>query len=252
MFNVSRTFKTWRPIEYSNDICTTRFLVRNLPMGVPCQFKVAAYNNGGWGELSEESLLAIPGEEQTPLSAALRWKRLTMGGPISLMDRLDFYPKHRMEHVDGLQKILQFALQTGLKKGTIANRATLLCLRALQTFPDDPDIACSAFRMMGICLRSPKQHKKIKVILTQHGIRELCDHYSHKFRSNSAIINGIVLIRSGMMKWINPIPDIIPPEDDEDKKKGEEEDDNSTDEEEEKKGSSWLNKGTLMVIAPAE
>ena len=43
------------------DILKTRFLIRNLPMGIACQFKVSGYNNAGWGEFSDHTSYVVPG-----------------------------------------------------------------------------------------------------------------------------------------------------------------------------------------------
>ena len=66
-------------VHYPGDIKKTSFLIRNLPSGIPCQFKVCGYNNGGWGELSSESNLVIPGEDLAPTPDAQRWLRIREG-----------------------------------------------------------------------------------------------------------------------------------------------------------------------------
>lgn len=99
MKNVSRTYSDWRPINYSGIINYNKFLIRDLPSGVPCQFRVRAYNNGGWGAQSEPTLLTTPGEQFVPMSSKMRWKRLNMGGVLMILDRLRLYPYHRLEYV---------------------------------------------------------------------------------------------------------------------------------------------------------
>lgn len=79
MKNISRTFNKWFEVHYPGDITKPTFLVRNLPAGIACQFKVKAYNNGGWGELSDESNLATPGEDLSPVPDSQRWLRIREG-----------------------------------------------------------------------------------------------------------------------------------------------------------------------------
>ena len=75
--------------------------MRELPSGVPCQFRVRAYNSGGWGELSEATLMVCPGEDQTPMETMRKWKKLKQGGPLMIIDRLQEYPKHRLDQLKG-------------------------------------------------------------------------------------------------------------------------------------------------------
>lgn len=79
MKNVSRAFNKWTEVHYPGDIKKSTFLVRNLPSGIPCKFKVQAYNNGGWGESSEESNYVTPGEDLDPISDNQRWLRIREG-----------------------------------------------------------------------------------------------------------------------------------------------------------------------------
>ena len=72
MKNVSRSYKTWREVAFKGQIKTTRFLVKNLPSGVSCKFRVKAFNNGGWSDLSDESIMVCPGEEQQPLPTDIK------------------------------------------------------------------------------------------------------------------------------------------------------------------------------------
>lgn len=74
MRNVTRNFSHWEEVYYpGRKIFTTKFLVRNLPIGVACQFKVEAFNHGGWSLCSEFSAYVTPGEDSLPISKAMRW-----------------------------------------------------------------------------------------------------------------------------------------------------------------------------------
>lgn len=123
MRNVSRCFNEWHPIAHSRDIETQKFTIRNLPAGVQCTFRVRGFNNGGWGMYSEETAMICPGEDQIPIPNHVRWKKLTMGGTLAIIDRLKLYPDHRHEYITGLRKILAFAMQNnGFHKGEYINK----------------------------------------------------------------------------------------------------------------------------------
>ena len=151
MRNVSRNFNDWRPIYYPGIIALNQFLVRNLPQGVPCQFKVAAFNNGGWSCRSEETDLIIPGEEQMPLTTNRRWRRLVLGGPLAVIDRMQLYPFHLLDILKGLEKLLCFSQQEGgvhFDKGMISEKAALTAIYAIQCFPGNPDVAAYSFALL--------------------------------------------------------------------------------------------------------
>ena len=120
MRNVSRCFCDWHPIAYRFDITKMKYTVKNLPSGVSCAFRITGYNNGGWGLPSEETPMITPGEEFDPLPQATRWRKLMLGGPLAVLDRLALYPDHRHEHSAGLHKLLAFAMKTnGFHKGNL-------------------------------------------------------------------------------------------------------------------------------------
>lgn len=120
MRNVSRCYNDWNPIAYNGDITTTKYKIRDLPTGVYCQFKVVGYNSGGWGLHSEETIMVCPGEELNPLGYGIKWKRLAMGGPLSVVDRMNVYPKHRHEALKGMEMLIAFGQQKhGFQKGML-------------------------------------------------------------------------------------------------------------------------------------
>eukprot|EP01034_Spumella_vulgaris_P026936 gene26936-33587_t len=79
MRNKSRNFNKWREVYSPGPIVKTQFLVRDLPMGVGCQFKVSACNTGGWGLLSTETIYVTPGEESVQVTTETKWKRIQQG-----------------------------------------------------------------------------------------------------------------------------------------------------------------------------
>ena len=146
-----------------------------------------------------------------------------LGGSLAMLDRMDQYPKHRHEQVGSLQRLVTFAQKHG--GVAAASRAVLICLRALQNFPDDPDIAAPAFVALGYCVRG-KSERKVRNVLNQNGIVDICQHYMQTFRSNGSIIGAITVLRAAMPKYIPQPPAIVVPKDEED------DEDASSDEEE--------------------
>ena len=68
MKNVTKNFNKWNVVYHPGDIRINTFVMKNLPLGVACQFRVQAFNVGGWGKLSEESRFVIPGEDLEPVT----------------------------------------------------------------------------------------------------------------------------------------------------------------------------------------
>eukprot|EP01036_Dinobryon_divergens_P030135 gene30135-39332_t len=142
MKNVSRAYNKWQEVHYPGDIKKMTFLVRNLPSGIPCQFKVCAYNNGGWGELSAESNQVTPGEDLGPTPDAQRWLRIREGGVLAALDQLDAHPQHRYDTIKGLKLVSSIGhTQNGFKNSAIAIRVMRTSLKACTTYiQSDPEI----------------------------------------------------------------------------------------------------------------
>jgi hypothetical protein len=214
MRNVSRNFNNWSEIDipHPGTIAKNEFLVRNLPPGIQCQFKVSASNNGGWGQLSEPSAMITPGSEQTPISTAKRKTRLILGGPLAILDRLQLYPKHREEHVWGLSRLVTCGiLNNGFKKSQLQKRLAHCALQDLEMYPDDLEIAVPAFALLGWALRGPASLEVAK-LCTDGDIVELCKHGMKNFRSDSRLINSIAWLRGSLPKDIViPLPQKIIP-----------------------------------------
>jgi hypothetical protein len=242
VFSQSRNFHTWTPVYYPGEIRKNSFLVRNLPAGIPCQFRVQGYNRGGWGANSDETIRVIPGEEQQPVNSYLRWRKLCKGGALTILDRLDMYPDARYEHIQGLQKLIVFASKasgidrdsksvngtsgasgsvgiTGgsFSKGMIPVKTILAAIYALHKFPHDPEIAGPAFRVIAWCLRlvvrasGPYTMKdKIVKLLCQHDISALCVDYMATCRENTSILGSVGMIRSSFKEYKQQLenPDI--------------------------------------------
>jgi hypothetical protein len=190
----------WVAVYYPGDIIKNSFLVRNLTMGVPVQFRVRAYNHGGWGSHSAETILVIPGEEEQPISDYLRWRKLTKGGALAILDRLDKYPDERHEHIGGLHKLCVFAQKDGgFSKGLAPIKCTLAAIYALTKFPNDEEVAIPAFLLLAWCMRGRMSDRVMK-LCHQHDISARCVSYMQFFRSSTRILGSIGMLRSSFRK----------------------------------------------------
>jgi len=205
MRNVSRRFKEWTTIYTPGDIKKTKFLVRDLPTGIPCQFQIQSFNNGGWGLKSRETNLVTPGEDLMPIDDKTRWARLGMGGALAIMDRLNEFPFHRHEYVTGLKKLNSYGSKSlGFKKGVQLNMCKL-ALHAIKTFIDDREIFCSALLLIGWSLRGNAQRKVI-AFCTQNNVFEIMVEMMSKYRNDPRIIGAISWVRSTAQLTRLPIP----------------------------------------------
>jgi hypothetical protein len=69
--------------------------VKNLPIGIPFDFRVKAYNSGGWSQFSESSTRVTPGKEYDPISMETRWALINQGGVLSIIDILQHHNENR-------------------------------------------------------------------------------------------------------------------------------------------------------------
>ena len=97
-------------------------------MGLPVQFRVVAYNNVGPSLPSEETILITPGESRVvPVSSTTKWNRLVCGGPLSVIDYMNFHIKNRDEQIIGMSKLLAFAQrENGFPKGKVKKKIFFL------------------------------------------------------------------------------------------------------------------------------
>lgn len=212
MKNISRNFSKWNQIEYPGDIWKKNFLVRNLPAGVACQFAVRSYNNGGWSELSQATLFVCPGEDRAPISSALRWKKLKMGGALAIVDRMQLYPFHRFDQMKGLRYLSMLGQnQSGFTKSNIAIKVSVATIHAMKTFAHDREISASAFLVLGWCMRGPAD-RKVRNICNQNGVVDIAIDCMERFRFDTSVINSITWLRAVMPKHIPQPPVIVVPE----------------------------------------
>ena len=66
----TRVYKTWRKVKTPASVTKTSYTVRELPSGVACQFRIRAFNNGGWSKYSQPTAMVTWGTfNSTQLSA---------------------------------------------------------------------------------------------------------------------------------------------------------------------------------------
>ena len=212
----TRVYNKWMKCPSPLDITRTTFIVRDLPSGVPCQFRVKSYNNGGWSKYSLYTPMVTPGDELTPLNTQGRWRRIIQGGPLATIDMLTSQPLDRNEHIIGLHKLVSFAnIECGFTKGVIQLKAAHSAVHGLKIFPDDPEIAKPAFLLLGWCLKEGTPgFKRVKIYLRNEGVPSIAESFmdNEKFRLDTAILNNISWLRGNMPRkpQIGYIPD--PPE----------------------------------------
>lgn len=239
MKNKTRNFNVWADVYYPGDIVKTRFLVRNLPMGIACQFKVAAYNNGGWGEFSEPTTHVVPGEHHEVLPDALRWRRLRQGGLLAVLDQLEAHWYYHAEYTVGLRQLMGIGQNGfGFKNTQLTLRVAAVALKALHTYPLDEEIATYCFTLLGIGLRGVKFERKVRQLCLENGIVQLVERNMKYFRRNTRVMGGLSFLRGGMAKYLPPeieqdLSTLIPPPPSEDTEVFEEEDEAVLEEDEE-------------------
>jgi hypothetical protein len=217
MKNETRNFNVWADVYYPGDITKTRFLVRNLPMGIACQFKVAAYNNGGWGEFSEPTTHVVPGEQHEVLPDALRWKRLRQGGVLAVLDRLESHWYYHAEYVVGLRQLMGIGQNAhGFKNTKTTLRVAAVALKALNTYPMDEEIATYCFTLLGLGLRGVKFERKVRQLCLESDIVGLVERNMKYFRRNERVMGGLSFLRGGMAKYLPPeieqdLSTLVPP-----------------------------------------
>lgn len=208
MKNVTRNFSTWADVYYPGDIVKTRFLIRNLPMGIACQFRVAAYNNGGWGEFSEPTTFVVPGEQHQVLPDELRWKRLRQGGALAVLDRLESHYYYHSEFEVGLRLLMGIGQNArGFKNTATTLRVTSMALKALKTYTMDPDIACYAFTLIGLCVRGKKFNHKVRQLIMADDLAATVVKYIKFFRRHAQVMGSIAWLRGGIKNYFLEDPE---------------------------------------------
>ena len=193
--NNTRNFCKWTDVENSMLITETIFIVRNLPMGVPVQFRVIAFNNVGPSKPSDETIMVTPGESKVvPISKFTKWHRLAYGGPLSILDYLNTCPRDRQEQIIGLSKLIAYAQrENGYPKGKTRLRAAELGIKLLENFRSDPDVIPLVFEVLGYAIKS-SESDSVREFCLENGIVDIITFASQKFRRFERVISSIYWI----------------------------------------------------------
>ena len=208
MRSTSRNFSDWNEVPNKVPIPGKTFTIKNLPSGLPVEFKVRAFNPGGWSTLSDMSQRAIPGVELTPPSTEERWRRITEGGPLAAVDMLKWYPGNRLEHLLGFQRLIcEGQKKQGFKKEYQLKIAEV-AMRAVHTFEGDVDIIYMALLVVGYTLMT-KNKKAIRVYVIKEGLPELVQGLLTTHRDSPKIIGALAWLRSKLPEKVPPNPIIV-------------------------------------------
>eukprot|EP00596_Hydrurales_sp_CCMP1899_P003429 CAMPEP_0119043238 /NCGR_PEP_ID=MMETSP1177-20130426/19666_1 /TAXON_ID=2985 /ORGANISM="Ochromonas sp, Strain CCMP1899" /LENGTH=893 /DNA_ID=CAMNT_0007010929 /DNA_START=292 /DNA_END=2970 /DNA_ORIENTATION=- len=150
----ARKFIEWMQVPNLRDLNKCEYTVKNMIVGVPCRFRICAYNNGGWGAHSEQSEWVIPGSNSPStfqlISMGVQRSRLAKGGPLTILDRLEGNPLNREEQLWGLSRLRSMAqVVGGYKKGNVQRKAALAGLHGIKIFPADPEMGGLVFSLLG-------------------------------------------------------------------------------------------------------
>ena len=212
----TRNFSNWRPLPYqTGDIVDTKFTVRRLPAGVSVQFRVEAFNSGGWSKPSEPSVVMCPGESVVPLSVQDKWKKIVHGGPLCIIDTLNQFSSHRHEYLTGLRLLISFAQKgNGFRRENIQLKAAMVAIHAMKTFEMDADINSLAIALIGYCICKDEvrseinndANRKVRNYCLHQDMTEMIADLLEKFRSDGKVLGAIQWLRSAFPHDIPPIP----------------------------------------------
>ena len=204
----TRNFSNWRIVKNADKLKFTKYTVRELAIGIPCEFIVQSYNNGGWSNESEKSFKTIPGEFITPPTSEIKWRRINDGGILSIIDALNDHLYDRTTFLKGLSLLISFGQKQQGYKREFQNKIAELCMHAIKIFENDIEIISKAFIVCGYSLIQKKKKTNVRaMLLKENFIIDKTEYYMNTYRNNSIIINAISWLRSKLPKQIklNPI-----------------------------------------------
>lgn len=207
MKNLTRNYNHWNYVDSKGAIAAQKFIVRNLPSGIQCTFRVEAFSRGGWSTASQDTGYVCPGEKFVPIDFYTRWTRLAAGGPLAIMDRMAAVPCVREENIRGLQLLVVFGQKDdGFHKGKMQLRAVEVAIRTLKIYKEDPQIIPSAVILLGYSLRG-QHYQAIEQEILKNEIPKMMITYYIKFRNNTSIVNAIVFLQQCLTVDIAIIPE---------------------------------------------
>lgn len=147
----------------------TSYVVRDLPSGIACRFRVQAFNPAGWSSFSIASDYVTPGEEQTPLPSQMVWRRLAQSGCLGILDRLKRHPQHADEQREGMRRLAAWGNNHhGFVKTAVALTIAQHCVDNLRRFADDPEVLQYTVQTMVWTLVGGKYERKVRYYYTQN------------------------------------------------------------------------------------
>eukprot|EP01031_Cornospumella_fuschlensis_P028318 gene28318-34193_t len=210
MRNITRNFSHWEEVYYpGRKIFSTKFLVRNLPIGVACQFKVEAFNHGGWSLSSEFSTYVTPGEDSLPITKAMRWYRVRQGGVLAILDHIKLHQDSKEEVLTGLKLLYGLGSNSyGFKSSKFALMITEKCFELLHIFPRVPEVVNYSFLVL-TCAMFGKNERKVRQYCTTHNIDDIVAKQMETHRYHSGVVNSIQGLRgvANMHKYLPPMTD---------------------------------------------
>jgi hypothetical protein len=196
MRNLTRNFHFWRTVEYKGIISSNSFTVRNMPSGVKSQFRVAAFNHGGWSIWSESTEYVCPGEKLAPLGFYSKWSRISEGGPLAVIDRMKAYPLVREDIQSGLRLLIAFGQKNdGFHKGKMQVIVAKTALDTLSTYKDDPEVLAQCFTVLGYAMRG-KHFEAVEQDILNFGLPNITESCYQKFRNSTKVVGAIVFLQS--------------------------------------------------------
>ena len=206
MRNLTRNFAHWNAIPYRGSLTKNTLIVRNLPSGVRCQFRVQGYSQGGWSAYSEASVYVCPGDAFKPLDFHAKWSKISLGGPLAVVDRLRAYPFVREDWIKGMHLLLVFGQkEDGFHKGKIQLEVASEGLKALETYREDPQVIPVALKVLGYSLRGTHFEAVEREMLAQ-GLSTQGERCLTHFRHNTDVVGALVFLQSCLSPGITVIP----------------------------------------------
>jgi hypothetical protein len=209
MRSTSRNYSGWNEVPNAVEIRGCSFTVKNLPAGLPVDFKVRAFNPGGWSTFSDISTKCTPGADLTPPTTEERWRRIAQGGTLAIIDMLNYNSTDRLEYKIGLSRLMDYAQKNQGYKKDFQTKIADIAIHALVTFKGDSEIMGLAFLVAGYSLMNSKSPKKVRVILLKGGIVSMIEELLKNNRDDPRIIGAIAWLRSKLPKNVPSNPAII-------------------------------------------
>jgi hypothetical protein len=196
MKNTSRHYQHWAEISNpgNGNITRTTHLVRNLPIGIACRFKIRCFNHGGWSQESIESVSVVPGQHQTQpaVSQDPSWSRVRQGGILAILDHMSIVQHHRDELLTGLRMLHGIGcLHRGYKNISFTLSITQRCLDMMTLFKQDVEVISMLFQVLRWCLSGKYEHKVCSLLNATSAFQETIRYELDTHRHDAGMIKSI-------------------------------------------------------------